>query len=305
MVWGPSRLTSKPVYVCVNDQWYTVPDSRAGPMKGVGMEWLAEQPAVLLALVAGLFTWGLTAAGAGTVLFVRSVSQRLLAAMLGMAAGVMLAASFWSLLAPSIELAEAEGSVSWVPALVGFLAGGVLIRGIDLVLPHFHPGRGIVEGPRTSWRRVTLLVTAITLHNVPEGLAVGVAFGAASAAGGDPALLGSAVALAMGIGLQNFPEGAAVAIPLRMEGFTRGRAFWYGQLSGAVEPVAAVAGAAMVLAVRPVLPYALSFAAGAMVFVVIEELIPESQAEVAHHDVATMASMAGFALMMTLDVALG
>lgn len=269
------------------------------------MTGLADLPAPVLALMAGLFTWAMTAAGAALVLLVRQVGRRMLSAMLGLAAGIMVAASFWSLLSPAIELADAQGTPGWVPAAVGFLLGGVALRGLDRVLPHLHPGRGITEGRATSWRRVTLLVTAITLHNIPEGLALGVAFGGAAVAPPGEGTFGAAVALAVGIGIQNFPEGAAVAIPLRQEGLSRRRAFFYGQVSGLVEPISAVVGAGLVLLVRPILPFALAFAAGAMIFVVIEELIPESQAEVRHHDLATQAAMVGFTIMMTLDVALG
>ncbi len=261
---------------------------------------------VLLALCATLFTWAVTAAGAACVFAARRVSNRLLDAMLGFAAGVMIAASFWSLLAPGIEMAEELGHLPWLTALVGFLGGGLFMRLCDLVLPHLHPGLAMsqAEGIKTSWQRATLLVLAITLHNIPEGLAVGVAFGAVSA-GLPSATLGGAVALAIGIGLQNFPEGIAVAMPLRREGMSRWKSFFYGQLSGAVEPVAGVLGAAFVLALRPVLPYALCFAAGAMIFVVVEELIPESQRRQANIDLVTMTTLAGFAVMMVLDVALG
>jgi ZIP family zinc transporter len=225
--------------------------------------------------------------------------------MLGFAAGVMIAASYWSLLAPAIEMAEESGGPGWVPATVGFLLGGAFLWGVDRVLPHLHLGYPTeeAEGLPTSWRRSVLLVTAITLHNFPEGLAVGVAFGAA-AAGLPSASIAGAAALALGIGLQNFPEGMAVSVPLRREGMSRGKSFWYGQLSGAVEPIAGVLGAAAVLLMRPILPYALAFAAGAMIYVVVEELIPESQLE-SITDVATVGAMLGFALMMTLDVALG
>ena len=257
------------------------------------------------ALYGGLFTWGMTAAGAALVFVTRTVNRALLAGMLGFAAGVMTAASFWSLLAPAIDMAEAQGMIPWVPAVIGFLAGGAVLRLADAVLPHLHGMRNETEGVPSSWRRSTLLVTAITLHNVPEGLAVGVAFGAAAAGIDGGATLAGAVALAIGIGLQNFPEGVAVSMPLRGDGMSRGRAFWYGQLSGVVEPVSAVLGALAVLAVRPLLPYALAFAAGAMIFVVIEELVPESQAEERHGDLATVAALGGFAVMMTLDVALG
>jgi zinc transporter, ZIP family len=263
---------------------------------------------VLQALLACLFTWGMTAAGAALVFAAKNVPRRLLDAMLGFAAGVMIAASFWSLLAPAIELSEDGNLPSWVAPVIGFLAGGVFLRLLDRVLPHLHPGMQLseAEGVPTSWRRSVLLVSAITLHNIPEGLAVGVAFGAVGAGitqGVPGASLGAAVALAVGIGLQNFPEGTAVAMPLRREGMSRGRSFFYGQLSGVVEPFAAVIGAAAVLFAQPILPYALAFAAGAMIFVVAEELIPEAKR--GSPDVAALALMVGFAVMMTLDVALG
>jgi zinc transporter, ZIP family len=263
---------------------------------------------VLQALLACLFTWGMTAAGAALVFAAKNVPRKLLDAMLGFAAGVMIAASFWSLLAPAIELSEDGNLPSWVAPVIGFLAGGVFLRLLDRVLPHLHPGMKLseAEGVPTSWRRSVLLVSAITLHNIPEGLAVGVAFGAVGAGitqGVPGASLGAAVALAVGIGLQNFPEGTAVAMPLRREGMSRGRSFFYGQLSGVVEPFAAVIGAAAVLFAQPILPYALAFAAGAMIFVVAEELIPEAKR--GSPDVAALALMVGFAVMMTLDVALG
>jgi len=260
---------------------------------------------VLQALLATCFTWGLTAAGAGGVFFVRTVNQRLLDGMLGFAAGVMLAASYWSLLAPAIQMSEGGPLPPWAPAVVGFLLGGAFLRSIDAVLPHLHLAHRMdeVEGLPSSWRRSTLLILAITLHNIPEGLAVGVAFGAL-AAGLSTATLGAAIALAIGIGIQNFPEGLAVSVPLRREGMTRRRSFWFGQLSGLVEPVAGVVGAAAVIIMQPVLPYALAFAAGAMVFVVIEEVVPEAQ-RAGHADTATAGGMLGFAVMMLLDVALG
>jgi ZIP family zinc transporter len=260
---------------------------------------------VTQAFIATLFTWFLTALGAGIVFFFKTINRKLLDAMLGFAAGVMIAASYWSLLAPAIEMAEESGGTPWVPATVGFLAGGVFLWLIDKVLPHLHVGFPMeeAEGISTSWRRSVLLVLAITIHNIPEGLAVGVAFGAL-AADVPSASLAGAVALAIGIGIQNFPEGAAVSVPLRREGFSRFRAFWYGQLSGVVEPVAGVLGAFAVIVMRPLLPYALAFAAGAMIFVVVEELIPESQLQ-KNTDAATMGDMLGFAVMMTLDVALG
>jgi ZIP family zinc transporter len=265
---------------------------------------LALHP-VAQALCGTLFTWLLTALGAGLVFFFKTINRRMLVGMLGFAAGVMIAASYWSLLAPAIEMAEESGVVPWVPATLGFLAGGFFIWVVDRLLPHLHTGlpREEAEGISTTWRRSVLLVLAITIHNIPEGLAVGVAFGAL-AADIPSASLAGAVALALGIGIQNFPEGAAVSIPLRREGFSRRKSFWYGQLSGMVEPIAGVAGAFAVVAMKPILPYALAFAAGAMIYVVAEELIPEARND-QHSDFATVGVMLGFAVMMTLDVALG
>lgn len=269
------------------------------------IEMLTNVNPVLQALIATCFTWFVTAAGAATVFIRRDMSRRTLDAMLGFAAGVMIAASYWSLLAPAIEMSEGKDLPAWVPATVGFLMGAIFLRAADRLLPHLHPGfrTDQAEGIKTSWQRSTLLVLAITLHNIPEGLAVGVAFGAV-AAGLPSATLAGAVALAIGIGIQNFPEGLAVSIPLRREGMSRMRSFYYGQLSGVVEPIAGVFGAALVLFAQPVLPYALSFAAGAMIFVVVEELVPESQGQGNSH-AATMGAMLGFAVMMALDVALG
>ena len=257
------------------------------------------------ALIATLFTWFVTAAGAALVLLTKSCGKRLMDGMLGMAAGVMIAASFWSLLAPAIEMSDGD----WKQATIGFLAGGFFLYLIDKILPHLHLGLNIseAEGIKTSWQRSVLLVLAITLHNIPEGLAVGVAFGAvthATDAAMSQNLMLSAIALALGIGLQNFPEGMAVSMPLRREGMGRFKAFLYGQASGIVEPIAGVLGALLVLTMKPLLPYALAFAAGAMIFVVVEELIPESQRE-GNTDLATLGTMAGFAIMMMLDVALG
>jgi ZIP family zinc transporter len=260
---------------------------------------------VAQALMATGFTWGVTALGAATVFTTRRVNQRVLDWMLGFAAGVMVAASYWSLLAPAIEISAGMAVPVWFPPLVGFILGGAFLRAADLALPHLHLGLPMeeAEGIKTPWRRTILLILAITLHNFPEGLAVGVAFGAV-AAGLPAASLAGAVALAIGIGLQNFPEGIAVAMPLRREGVSRLKSFWYGQLSAVVEPIAGVIGAAAVIVARPVLPYALSFAAGAMIFVVVEEVIPESHRQ-GHPDLATMGTMIGFAVMMVLDVALG
>ncbi|WP_022850380.1 ZIP family metal transporter [Limisalsivibrio acetivorans] len=260
---------------------------------------------ILQAFLATLFTWGMTAAGASLVFFFNEINRKVLDGMLGFAAGVMIAASYWSLLAPAIEMAENSGGIPWIPATVGFLTGGAFLWAVDKVLPHLHLGfpRQEAEGIETNWHRSILLVLAITLHNIPEGLAVGVAFGAV-AHGLPSAALAGAVALAIGIGIQNFPEGTAVSVPLRREGLSKGKCFWYGQLSGVVEPIAAVVGAAAVIMMEPILPYALSFAAGAMIYVVVEELIPEAQLE-KNTDIATIGTMIGFAVMMTLDVALG
>jgi len=272
------------------------------------MSWFHGLNPVTQALIATLGTWAVTALGALLVVFTKNFSQKYLDASLGMAAGVMIAASFWSLLAPAIDMAaESYGeSLKWFPVLAGFLLGAMVLRIADRILPHLHPGLAAPEGLKTSWQRSTLLVLAITLHNIPEGLAVGVAFGAAKQLSGDAqaAQVGAAIALAIGIGLQNFPEGTAVALPLRREGMSRIRCFWYGQLSAAVEPAAGVLGAFLVITIATILPYALAFAAGAMIFVVAEELIPEAQRN-GNVDLATGGVIAGFAVMMTLDVALG
>ncbi len=260
---------------------------------------------VLLTLIATFFTWGVTALGAALVFFFKEIERHILDTMLGFAAGVMIAASFWSLLAPAIAMSEKLGIFPLIPALVGFLGGGIFLWIIDKTLPHIHPGLDIseAEGIKTSWQRSVLLVLAVTLHNIPEGLAVGVAFGAIGT-GFPEASFASAVALALGIGIQNFPEGAVVSIPLRREGMPRFKSFLYGQLSGSVEPIAGVIGAAAVMHMRYLLPYALAFAAGAMFYVVVEELIPESQMHKETHS-STMGAMLGFAVMMALDVGLG
>ena len=271
-------------------------------------DWFLALHPVIQAFIAGLFTWGMTALGASLVFFTKQVSFKLLDSMMGFAAGVMIAASIWSLILPAIDMAEAQGYIGWVPAVIGFLLGGLILRICDHYLPHLHIGlpRDEAEGIPTSWRRSTLLMLAMTLHNIPEGLAVGVLFGAAiqSVDLGMSAALAPAIALAIGIGIQNFPEGVAVSLPLRRDGMNRGKSFWYGQLSGIVEPVSAVVGAAAVILVQPVLPYALAFAAGAMIYVVVEELIPESQMH-GNTDIATLGTMIGFSVMMVLDVALG
>ncbi len=269
------------------------------------VSWFMDAHPILQAFLATCFTWFVTALGAAVVFVFRTVNRKVLDAMLGFAAGVMIAASFWSLLAPSIAMAEEAGMIPWMPPLLGFLAGGAMLRLIDRLLPHLHPGLAITEaeGLHTSWRRSILLILAITLHNIPEGLAVGVAFGALVHDLPGSSLAG-AIALAIGIGIQNFPEGTSVAAPLRREGMSTLKSFWYGQLSGIVEPVAGVLGAYLVVAMKPILPYALAFAAGAMIFVVVEELIPEARKDRAA-DLATISALVGFAVMMTLDVALG
>lgn len=272
------------------------------------IEWLAQFTPVTQALIGTLFTWAVTALGASLVFFFKRINKGVLNGMLGFAAGVMTAASFWSLLAPSIEMAEELGQISWLTAAIGFLGGGLFLFAVDKILPHLHTGLDTAqaEGIKTSWQRSILLVLAITLHNIPEGLAVGVAFGAV-AYGLPSASLAGAATLAIGIGLQNFPEGAAVSIPLRREGISRKKAFLLGQASGIVEPIAGVIGALAVISMRPILPYALSFAAGAMIYVVVEELIPEGRQgeHKGHSDITTIGCLIGFAVMMILDVALG
>ncbi len=261
---------------------------------------------LLLALKWSMFTYGMTAAGAALVFLHRNPPRKFMDLMLGFAGGVMTAASYFSLLRPSIEIAEELGMIAWIPAVVGFLAGGVVLRFIDAILPHLHLDEKAPEGIKTSWRRTTLLILAITLHNIPEGLAVGVAFGAigAEVSAGLSASLTGAISLALGIGIQNFPEGLAVSMPLRREGLSAFKSFWYGQLSGLVEPLFATLGVLMVYKALYSLPYALAFAAGAMMYVVVEEVIPESQSE-GNSDISTMGFMIGFAVMMLLDVALG
>lgn len=267
-------------------------------------QWFISQNAIIQALLAGLFTWAVTALGAAAVFFTRSVNRKLLDSMLGFSGGVMLAASYWSLLAPAIEISAHGPTPSWFPPAAGFLLGGCVLWTLDKTLPHLHLGFPLeeAEGPSTSWHRAVLLVTAITLHNIPEGLAVGVAFGGVIS-GVPSASTIAAIALAIGIAIQNFPEGLAVAMPLRGEGMSARKCFWYGQLSAVVEPVAAIIGAAAVTFVAPILPYALSFAAGAMVYVVVEELVPESH-RAGNVDLATVSLMVGFTVMMILDVAL-
>ena len=269
--------------------------------------WLEEIGPVYAALVATLFTWGLTASGASLVFFFKDIHRRWFDGMLGFTGGVMVAASFWSLLAPSIEMSGGEGFEKVFPAAIGFALGAIFIFGLDKFIPHLHINfnKDEAEGPKTDWHSTTLLVLAITLHNIPEGLAVGVLFGGAAFPELFPeATTGAAIALAIGIGIQNFPEGLAVSMPLRRQGVSRGKSFWYGQLSAVVEPVAGVLGALLVLQIAPILPYALAFAAGAMIYVVVEEVIPETQRD-KYTDFATLGFILGFIVMMTLDVGLG
>ncbi len=258
---------------------------------------------VLAALYATLFTWFLTAFGASFVFFFKTMNRAVLDGMLGFTGGVMVAASYWSLLAPAIEMSEGEGFVKVIPAAVGFLIGALFLFALDKTLPHLHINFKETEGIKSPWQRTTLLVLAITLHNIPEGLAVGVLFGGV-AAGIPEATIAGAVTLAIGIGIQNFPEGIAVSMPLRRMGMSRKKSFMYGQASALVEPVAGVLGAVAVTFFTPILPYALAFAAGAMIFVVVEEVIPETQQD-KNTDIATLGFIGGFIVMMSLDVALG
>lgn len=258
---------------------------------------------ILAAFLATLFTWGLTAFGASFVFFFKNMNRAVLDGMLGFTGGVMVAASYWSLLAPAIEMSEGEGFVKVIPAAIGFMLGAVFLFSLDKVLPHLHINFKETEGVKSPWQRTTLLVLAITLHNIPEGLAVGVLFGGV-AAGIPEASIAGAVTLAIGIGIQNFPEGIAVSMPLRRMGMSRWKSFMYGQSSALVEPIAAVVGAVAVTFFTPILPYALAFAAGAMIFVVVEEVIPETQQD-KNTDIATLGFIGGFVVMMTLDVALG
>ena len=281
-------------------------------------QWFITQSPVVQALLAGLFTWGLTAFGAGLLFFFSASNRKILDMALGFTGGVMIAASFWSLLSPSIEYVEMQNEMglssmpSWVAPAIGFFLGALFLYGLDKIIPHLHlfAKREEAEGMSTNWRKTILLVLAIALHNIPEGLAVGVAFGALSSPeimgldNNTVFTMGSAIALAIGIGIQNFPEGFAVSMPLRRQGVSKWKSWQWGQLSAIVEPIFAVIGALIVIQVLPILPYALAFAAGAMIFIVVEEVIPESQRG-GHTDLATMGLIAGFIVMMTLDVSLG
>lgn len=267
------------------------------------IEYLSSISPITAALYATLFTWLVTAAGAAFVFLFRTMNRAVLDGMLGFTGGVMVAASFWSLLAPAIEMSGGEGFEKVIPSVFGFIGGALFVFILDKTLPHLHIDFKETEGPKSPWQRTTLLVLAITLHNIPEGLAIGVLFGGV-AAGIPEATVAGAVTLAIGIGLQNFPEGIAVAMPLRRMGMSRGKSFIYGQASALVEPVAGVLGAAAVTFFTPILPYALAFAAGAMIFVVVEEVIPETQLD-KYTDIATLGFIIGFTVMMALDVGLG
>lgn len=259
---------------------------------------------VTQALLGTLFTWGMTALGASLVFFAKGANQKFMDSMLAFAGGVMIAASYWSLLAPAIEMAEEQSIPSWIPAVVGFLLGGLFLLLVDRILPLLNNHQYLHDiKDNKAKRRTALLVISITLHNIPEGLAVGVAFGALASGFSESALAG-AIALALGIGIQNFPEGLAVSMPLHRDGMTKKKSFFFGQFSGMVEPISAVIGALAVIAIKPLLPYALAFAAGAMIFVVAKEIIPGSQ-EKGNTELASISLMIGFAVMMTLDVALG
>jgi len=278
----------------------------------------SQNSPLMQALYAGLFTWFLTACGAGLVFFFKSSNRKLLDASLGFTGGVMIAASFWSLLSPAIEYVELQNELGlstmpvWLPPAIGFFTGALFLFIIDKIIPHLHlfGKKDEAEGPKTDLEKTVLLVLAIAIHNIPEGLAVGVAFGALASPdllaldGSSIFTLGSAVALGLGIGIQNFPEGFAVAMPLRRIGVSKLKSWQWGQLSAIVEPIFAIIGAAVVMTILPILPYALSFAAGAMIFIVVEEVVPESQ-KGGNIDLATMGLVLGFIIMMCLDVALG
>ncbi|GIS08669.1 MAG: zinc transporter [Flavobacteriales bacterium] len=275
-------------------------------------KWFINQSPVLQALIGGLFTWGLTALGASLVFFFKTSNRKVLDMCLGFTGGVMIAASFWSLLSPAIAAVEKQQELGitnlpvWFAPAVGFLLGALFLYYLDKKIPHLHLFEPVenAEGPKTDLKKTELLVLAIALHNIPEGLAVGVAFGAL-AHGMDIGIeIGGAIALAIGMGIQNAPEGFAVSMPLRRQGFSKLKSWQWGQMSAIVEPIFAVIGAAIVILVYPILPYALAFAAGAMIFIVIEEVVPESQRG-GNTDIASLGLIGGFIIMMCLDVALG
>ena len=267
------------------------------------LEFFKNLHPVLQALIAGCFTWSLTAVGAAVVFLSKGLNRKFMDASLGFAAGIMLSATFWGLILPSVKLSCRMGNMAWIPPTLGFIIGGIFMRITDRIIPHLHIYLPLekAEGIKTSWHKTTLLVLAMSLHNIPEGLVIGVSFGAL-VHGVSDVTLAAAMALALGIGIQDIPEGLAVSMPLFRKGVSRLKSFWYGQLSGFVEPIAALIGALAVSFWGPLLPYAMGFAAGAMIFVVIEELIPESQYG-DNGDIATIGTMLGFACMMALEVA--
>ena len=279
-------------------------------------KWFIKQGPIMQALYAGLFTWGLTALGASLVFLFKNSSRKVLDISLGFTGGVMIAASFWSLLSPAIAYVEMQNEIglssipSWIPPAIGFFLGALFLFALDKIIPHLHifAKREEAEGMETNWRKTILLVLAIALHNIPEGLAVGVAFGALA----NPELtgmsevfsIGAALHFGIGIGIQNFPEGFAVSMPLRRQGVSRWKSWKWGQMSAIVDPIFAVIGAAVVMQVLPILPYVFAFLSRAMIFIVVEEVIPESQSG-GHTDLATMGLIFGFIVMMVLDVSLG
>lgn len=262
------------------------------------INWFINLNCILQALIATIFTWSITALGAAFVFFFKKINKSVMDAMLGFAAGVMLAASYWSLLSPAIDMSNSLNLIPWLVILIGFIGGGLLLFTGDKIFDHYDK-----SNKNDKFKRVLMLIVSITLHNIPEGMAVGVAFGSL-AYNLDGSTLTSACMLALGIGLQNFPEGSAVSVPLRREGFSRYKSFMYGQLSGIVEPISGVIGAILVLKIRFLLPYLLAFAAGAMIYVVVEELIPESQTN-KKKSLMALFTLIGFAVMMVMDVALG
>ena len=262
------------------------------------MNWYSNQNHVTMALIATLFTWSMTALGASIVFIFKKINKTIMDGMLGFAAGVMIAASFWSLLSPAIILAQTLNINIWLIISLGFISGGLILFICDNLYKYYNK-----KTENTAKKRSMMLIFSITLHNIPEGLAVGVAFGTLSY-GIEGATLTAAILLAIGIGLQNFPEGSAVSIPLLREGYSRKKAFFYGQMSAIVEPIAGICGALLVIKMRAILPFLLSFAAGSMIYVVVQELIPESQSN-DQKDIMALFTILGFTVMMILDVALG
>ena len=262
------------------------------------INWFINLSPTIQALLATMFTWGVTMLGASIVLFFKKINKNIMDAMLGFAGGVMIAASFWSLLAPSIEMAESLDITAWLVAFLGFFSGGILLFIGDKIFD-FNSKKNNLN----KYKRITMLISSITLHNIPEGLVVGVAFGSLAYNLEGTTLL-SACLLSLGIGLQNFPEGTAVSVPLRREGISRKKSFILGSLSGIVEPISGVIGALLAIKIRTILPFLLAFAAGAMIYVVVEEIVPESQTN-KRKDLMALFTLIGFSIMMILDVALG